>query len=95
MSRYKSPVTYTVELVLPEGPNVVWSFYAGDDGKDESQKLFDQLSQNRGVMRSIQAPEDDDDGRYTIGVNRVVWDRNPDQDDAVGIILNQEGWLVQ
>lgn len=90
MSRYKGPVAYTVELVL-QGPThrVVWTFPAEVFGDTQSKSLYDELTRSRGV---IACKDPDYDDKFTIGVNRVVWDMHPSRDEATGIILNQQGW---
>lgn len=90
MGVYKAPVTYTVELVM-SGPThrVTWEFSADVFGDTQSKTLYDELTRTRGVIR---CKDPDYEGKYTIGVNRVVWDKHPSHDDAVGMILNQQGW---
>lgn len=90
MSRYNTPVVWTVQLVLPmtgnQSNDVSFDFPGDEHGQEQARQLFKELTKTRGVLRSH-------DDRYTQGVNLIAWDKHPSHDDATGMIIGQEGWV--
>jgi hypothetical protein len=89
MSRYRMPVMFTVELVVPGRGNIVWR-YEGDFAKQESETMFKVIAgRTRGIVDS---PGTEHHGEWTLGVNLVMWSKHPSHGDAEGFILDQKGW---
>ena len=86
MSTYKKAAFWSTELVMPHPlPKLAWYFAVDNDGETFARQLFDALRITRGVVQ-------DEDRRWTLGVNLVLWDSHPSHDDGIGFIIEQEGW---
>jgi len=82
--KYKSPSVWSVEVIMAHPlPRIAWYFDPGHE--DEARVLFDALAANRGVIQN-------DDRAWSIGVNLVAWEQHPSYDEAVGMIIAQQGW---
>lgn len=82
--RYKTPAFWSVELVMP-APHHRVAWYFPMDGEPQARSLYTAMCVERGVIQ-------DEERKWTIGVNLVAWDIHPSHDEAVGMIVDQIGW---